>query len=132
VVIYDTKPEADKEYEQIVKDIDGLLGSMKIATTAKSGEPTAATEQSPSEDAYVRLVPAKTECESGEFVEIIAVVEKARSGSGPFRYEWSGNHAGSGEKVTFFASESGVYPVHVMVYGSKGLIGQASVELKVQ
>jgi hypothetical protein len=130
IVLFDTRPDADKEYEQIVKDINGLLGSMKMATTAKSGEPTA--EQAPGEDAFVRLIPAKTECESGEFVEIVAVVEKARSGSGPFRYEWSGNHAGSGDKVTFFASESGSYSVHVMVYGSKGLIGQASVELKVQ
>jgi hypothetical protein len=132
VVLYDTRPEADTEHERILKDINGLLGSMKMATTAKSGEPTAATEQAPGEDAFVRLVPAKTECESGEFVEIVAVVEKARSGSGPFRYEWSGNHAGSGDKVVFFASEPGSYPVHVMVYGSKGLIGQASVDLKVQ
>jgi hypothetical protein len=105
---------------------------MKMGSTMNAGEPAASADQAPGEDAFVRLVPAKTECESGEFVEIIAVVEKARPGSGPYRYEWSGNHAGSGEKVTFFASESGAYSVHVMVYGSKGLIGQASVELKVQ
>jgi hypothetical protein len=132
VVLYDTRPDAEKEYEQLVKDIDELLGSMKMATTGQAGEPTASAEQPASEDAFVRLVPAKTECEPGEFVEIIAVVEKARSGSGPFRYEWSGNHEGSGEKVTFFASESGAYSVHVMVYGSRGLVGQASVEFKVQ
>jgi hypothetical protein len=132
IVVYDTRADAEKEYDQIAKDINRLLASMKMGATIKSGDPAAPTEQVPGEDAFVRLVPAKTECESGEFVEIVAVVEKARSGSGPFRYEWSGNHAGSGEKVTFFASESGTYSIHVMVYGSKGLIGQASVELKVQ
>jgi hypothetical protein len=132
VVLYDTRSDADNEHEQIVKDIEGLLASMKMGAPVEAGKPAAHSELSESEETYVRLVPAKTECESGEFVEIVAVVEKARSGAGPYRYEWSGNHAGSGEKVTFFASESGTYSVHVMVYGSKGLIGQASVELKVQ
>jgi len=131
-VEYDTKEQADSEADQIARDINELLGAPKVGAPPGAGAAPVAEDKVSTGEAYVRLVPAKTSCEPGEFIEIQAVVEKARPADGPFRYEWSGNHEGKGEKVTFFASEPGTYSISVIVYGSKGLVGSTSVEITVQ
>lgn len=133
VTVYDTRGQADAEAEQIAKDIDALLASIKVGSSQQPGDQAAPPMASaPAGDAYVRLVAAKTACEPGEFVEIQAVVENAKSGDGPFRYEWGGNHAGEGEKITFFGSNPGTYAVTVIVRGSNGVVGSTSIDITVR
>jgi hypothetical protein len=60
------------------------------------------------------------------------VLENPKGDEGVLRYEWGGNYAGSGDTVTFFASDPGDYSVTVMVRGARGVVGSSSVDLSVR
>jgi hypothetical protein len=128
---YDTREEAAKLGAET---FDAALASLNAVKTGALKTPEDAPP--PKDDGgtgvtRLRLVPAKTDLEPGEFCEVKCVVDWPKPGESPVRWEWSGNHAGDGDTVTFFASSPGSYNLGVMVYSSQGLIGSTSVDLTV-
>ena len=127
---YDTRAEAAEEGK---KTFDAALAALRAVKTAtlKTPEDAPPPKDEVAGVTHVRLVPAKTDLEPGEFCEVKCVVDFPKSGENPVRWEWSGNHAGDGDTVTFFASAPGTYNLSVMVYSGQGLIGSTSVDLTV-
>jgi hypothetical protein len=127
---YDTRAEAA---ELGNKMFDAALAALRAVKMASLKTPEDA--QPPKDEVagvtHLRLVPAKTDLEPGEFCEVKCMVDFPKPGEDPVRWEWSGNHAGDGDSVTFFASAPGTYGLSVMVYSSQGLIGSTSVDLTV-
>lgn len=132
----DTRAAAAERYPQLREAVENMLASLRIGQqrlgqAAPQPIRAAATAEAPA-DTYVRLVAAKTQAEPGEFVEIKAVVENPKGSEGALRYEWSGNHAGDGDTVTFLASDPGSYSVSVIVNGTSDVVGSTSIDIEVR
>lgn len=135
-VLYDTRAAAAERFLQLREEAEAMLATLRIgrqrAEAAASAPAPAPAMQEAREDPYVRLVAARTEAEPGEFIEIRAVLENPKGDEGPLNHEWSGNHAGKGDSVIFFASEPGEYDVGVIVRGARGVVGSTSVTIRVR
>ena len=134
--VYDTRPAAAARLNAVYDDMERMLASLRLgqqraANAAPAPIPQASAAEA-REDTYVRLVAAKTQAEPGEFIEIKAVLENPKGDEGALSYEWGGNYAGSGDTVTFFASDPGEYSVTVTVRGARGVVGSSSVDLSVR
>jgi hypothetical protein len=127
---YDTRAEA---VELGTQTFDAALTSLRAVKMAslKTPEDAPAPKDEVAGVTHLRLVPAKTDLEPGEFCEVKCVVDFPKPGEDAVRWEWSGNHAGDGDTVTFFASAPGTYSLSVMVYSNQGLIGSTSIDLTV-
>ena len=135
IVRYDTRAAAADRYASLRGEAEAMLASLRIGLQRAEGAAppvSAPAAREAREDTYVRLVAAKGEAEPGEFIEIKAVVENPKGSEGALTFEWGGNHAGSGDTVTFFASNPGNYTVTVIVRGGKGVIGSTSVDIRVR
>jgi hypothetical protein len=130
-LVYDTREEAQVAARQTFDDALACLRTTKTAGLVTPTDAPAPKDDVGTGVTHVRLVPAKTDLEPGEFCEVKGVVDFPKPGENPVRWEWSGNHAGDGDTVTFFASAPGTYNLGVMVYSSQGLIGSTSVDLTV-
>lgn len=134
--VYDTRPAAVARLNTVYDDLDRMLASLRLgqqrAASAAPAPAPPATAAEAREDTYIRLVAAKTQAEPGEYIEIKAVLENPKGDEGVLRYEWGGNYAGSGDTVTFFASDPGDYSVTVIVRGARGVVGSSSVDLSVR
>ncbi|MDY0275548.1 MAG: hypothetical protein RBR42_08965 [Desulfomicrobium sp.] len=134
-VVYDSRPLAATLCQTLIEEAEMMLASLRIGKqtiNVPAPKPVSATEQEAPQDTYIRLVPAKTIAEPGEFIEVRAVLENPKGDEGTLTYEWSGNHAGKGESVIFFASDPGNYDLGVIVRNAQGLVGSTSVGIQVQ
>jgi hypothetical protein len=133
IVDFDTLEAAQKEYTALVEQIDEIFGSMGIAAKTTGEEPAPRKDAASGPDSDVRLVAAKEACEPGEIVEVACVVDFVKPGDAPYTYEWSGNHAGDGDKVLFLASGPGRYGLGVVVKNAAGkTVGSTSLTLNVK
>jgi hypothetical protein len=133
IVVYDTREAASKAFEGLVMQIDEAFKSMGVAAKATGTEPAPRKDAARGPEGEVRLEAAKTECAPGEIVEVACIVDFPKPGDAPYRYEWSGNHAGDGDKVMFLASDPGSYDLGVIVRNAAGaVVGSTSIGLKVQ
>jgi hypothetical protein len=134
IVVYDTRPAAQKKAEAIGRQVEALFKSLGLAAKASGDEPAVRRDPAsagPASD--LRLVAAKNECAPGEIVEVACVIDFPKSGDAPYRYEWNGNHAGDGDKVLFLASDPGDYGLGVLVRNAAGkTVGSSSISLKVR
>lgn len=76
----------------------------------------------------VTLSADKTKVNSGEQANITA---KVAGGTAPFRFVWTGQHAGEGEAVTFVSSKAGTQPLSVKVIDAAGSEASASIAINV-
>lgn len=78
----------------------------------------------------VKLVfsPNKKKLRKGEVINVQAVIENEENAEKPFKYDWSGDHAGSGPNVQFLATQPGKQRLGVVVPN----IGGAAVEFEVE
>ncbi len=74
------------------------------------------------------LSPDKKKLRKGEIVNVQAVIENEENAEKPFKYDWSGEHAGSGAAVQFLATAPGKQRLGVVVPN----IGGASIEFEVE
>ena len=103
-VWYDDMPWVEQKAQQIHSEVVGILGSIKLMPDGKlHREPY---KEKPI--ATVRLESSKKgKLKKGETVDVRAIVENAEAEDGKPVYTWSGDHAGTGEKVQFLASTGG-------------------------
>jgi hypothetical protein len=133
VVVYDTRGAAREKADLLARQIDDLFKSMGVSVRTTGAEPPARKDAARGPDSDVRLEPAKTDCTPGELIEVAAIIDFPRAGDAPYRYEWSGNRAGDGDKVLFLASDPGDYGLGVLVKNAAGkTVGSTSIILKVR
>ena len=77
----------------------------------------------------VSLSAEKKKLKPGELANITAAVT---GGKPDYTYVWTGNHAGSGSKVTFTSRNPGRQTLSVEVGDAAGAKGQASIEIEVE
>ena len=100
-VWYDDMPWVEQKAQQMYSEVVGILGSISLKPDGKlTREPY---KEKPI--ATVRLKSSKKgKLKKGEIVDVRAIVENAEAEDGRPVYTWSGDHAGTGEKVQFLAS----------------------------
>jgi hypothetical protein len=132
-VVYDTREAAKEKAEALARQIDALFKAMGVSARTGGDEPPPRPGAARGPDSEVRLAAAKTECAPGEIIEVAAIIDFPKPGDAPYGYEWSGNHAGEGDKVLFLASDPGDYEVGILVKNAAGrTVGSTSVTLKVR
>ena len=77
----------------------------------------------------VVLSADKTKLKPGELASITAAVT---GGKPDYTYTWTGNHAGSGNKVTFTSRNPGKQTLSLEVKDAVGARGQAAIEIEVE
>ena len=125
---YDDMPWVEQKAQQMYSEVVGILGSIKLMPDGKlTREPY---KEKPI--ASVRLEPSKKgKLKKGETVDVRAIVENAEAEDGGLIYTWSGDHAGTGEKVQFLASKGGKQTLSVSVQGARWSMGSAFIEFEV-
>ncbi len=76
----------------------------------------------------VELKPSKTTLRPGEIAEVKVVIS---GGKAPYKYTWTGNHAGDGAVVSTVSRKIGPLPLSVSVTDADDKAGSASVTLRV-
>ena len=127
-VWYDDMPWVEQKAQQMYSEVVGILGSISLKPDGKlTREPY---KEKPI--ATVRLESSKKgKLKKGEIVDVRAIVENAEAEDGRPVYTWSGDHAGTGEKVQFLASTGGKQTLSVSVQGARWSLGSASIEFEV-
>ena len=74
------------------------------------------------------LSPNIKKLKKGDVVNVQAVVEHDENAEKPLKFEWTGDHAGSGSSVQFLATKPGKPTLAVNVTG----VGSAAVEFEVE
>jgi hypothetical protein len=64
--------------------------------------------------------------------EIATISAAVTGGKEPYRFEWSGDHAGSGSSVQFIGRKPGSYQLAVQVADAAGAAGAASIKLTIE
>ncbi len=77
----------------------------------------------------VTLTADRKKIRAGELSNVTASVT---GGKPDYRFAWTGNHAGSGSRVTFTSRNPGKQTLSVEVVDAAGARGQASIELEVE
>lgn len=127
------QPLIEKRNRQMQNDLASTGASIRITRDQKIGRApgSAGDSTQPGSQAKVKIVAPKTKLSLGEKVEARAVVENVPPGEEPFKYGWTGEYSGKGDRVTITPSSSGKKTISVSVSGASKPVGSASLEYEV-
>ena len=124
-VSYDDMPWVKAKTKEIQSEIQSIIASVKLVPDGKRHTEPYKEKEIPIP--VVKLQVSKDgKLKKGEIVDVTCIVENAPDDEKPLTYTWTGDHAGSGEKVQFLAAKGGKATLSVSVSGKQGAIGSAS------
>jgi len=128
---FDDSPFVNQQGRAAYREMMAILNSVTLGPDANVKQlPYKGPALDGSDLPSLKLVlsPNNKKLRKGDVVNVQAVVEHDENAENPLRYEWTGDHAGSGASVQFLASKPGKQTLAVNVMD----VGSAAVEFEVE
>ncbi|MEW5822470.1 MAG: PKD domain-containing protein [Cyanobacteriota bacterium] len=130
---YDDMPFVEAQTNTAFNELLAIIDSIKIVPDPKRDTfPYKGPALDGSDVAIIKLEANKTTLNTGDIIEVKTIVENYKKDLNNLKYNWSGDHEGTGKSVNFIAGQPGKYSLSVNVEDVDGSIGTASVEFNVE
>lgn len=129
---YDDMSFVKSQTNTAFNEMISIIESIKIVPDPKRDTfPYKGPSLDGSDTASVKLQAAKTKLSIGDIIQVKAIVENYKQDIAKLKYNWSGEHEGTGNNVNFIATQAGKYTLSIDVEDDNGSIGTASIEFDV-